>query len=523
MCGIIGYNGCGDATLFIGQGLKNLEYRGYDSYGSGFVTPKALFLHKSTGELPPHYDKFLKNKVESKCGIGHVRWATTGKNITKNSHPHYGGKNKNILLVHNGIISNYQKLKRILLKEGFNFISETDTEVLAHWIHYKNHTQIQGDFACLFIKQNEEVIYAVRRNTPLFLARINDANILSSSLNVFDDLATNYEYVELTNDKIYKIGKTKIDANWREVNNNSDSRRTAAIITLEEIKDQETILHNHVNKLNKTKLVMFGCGSSYNAAIIAKHFFHKNKFSDVEVSLPSEIKELDSKAQYIAISQSGETKDVLDMARKLHHYKLCAITNRKHNTLENLADKTIYLNCGIEIGVAATKSFTSTLNTLCQLAGERINEAALSRGIHKVLNTHYPKVPKSFKRFNNIFLFGSGVIHHVNCEGALKLKEMAHTHAEAINIAEMKHGPITLIDRDNLSIFVTEDQKTLESIEQVKARNGEVLLLTVPKMPSELENLILVSIYLQIIALELGRIRGINVDRPVNLAKCITI
>lgn len=534
MCGIIGYNGINDATLFIGKGLKYLEYRGYDSYGSAFISElNKIFIHKSKGCVLCNYDKFLRTKVKSKCGIGHARWVTTGKNTIKNSHPHYGGKNKDIALVHNGIISNYKELKTILIQRGYTFQSETDTEVLAHWIHLTNSfDEIEGDFACLFIKKNIPNIYTIRRNTPLFIANVNNGNILSSSINVFDMFSSNYDYLELENNKLFEINKDKININWHK--RSSLENKYTVKTTLEEIKEQTFQNIKTTVKLKKNKkLVIFGCGSSYNASLLSKHFFYKNNFINVEVVLPSELKNISPKTQYIAVSQSGETKDVLNVARQ-HQKIFYAITNKENNTLEKLAKKTIYLDCGTEVGVAATKSFTSTLSLLCQLAGEHINTEKLNNVIHKIFNTHYPRKFRKFAKIEHIFLLGHGSFHHVNLEGALKLKEMANIHAEAIHISEIKHGLITLINKNTLSIF-TGNEKVEETIDQIKARNGKILLLSqeeltsennliiMPKITGELESLIVVTIYLQIIALELGKIRGVNVDHPANLAKCVTV
>jgi len=539
MCGIVAYNGIYKASWYIQESLKHLEYRGYDSYGCALLNDNKVFIHKDTGFVKQNYASYLNKFIESSCGIGHVRWATNGVANKANAHPHKGGEN--ITLVHNGIIQNCNYLKKRTKK--YKLKGDTDTEVLAHYLDSNLHNlekalkEVEGDYAILFLVKGSHSIFAACNNIPLYLAHTKQGNLLASSTNVFDEVLINYEFIRLEDNKLLKIDKKKKRLNWQSrknsnLNNKNKIEKSNGYITLREIKKQQEVIKNFKpKKLNldkKKKVILFGCGSSYNAANISKYFFRDAGFENIEVYIPNELRYLNLNGQYIAISQSGETKDVLDIARSLNNFT--AIVNSKNTTLEKLATRTLHLECEPEIGVAATKTVTATMLMLLGITG-----SCLRLDISALFNKYYPKMPNWLENIEKCFLFGNGIAYYCNLEGALKLKEMACIHAEAVYASEVKHGPIALINEKMLSIFVLIEEKfqkyILDNISQVKSRGGKILVIA-PKhlyndtdlleIPSE-SNAFTLIVYLQLLAWELGRLKGTNIDKPVNLAKCVTV
>ena len=578
MCGIVGFIGNPkNNAKFVYEGLKSLEYRGYDSYGMAFLKGQEVRINKNVGMLDENARKWAEDQ-SCNIGIGHVRWATNGKVNKENAHPHLGG---NIALVHNGIIKNVESLNC-----NYNLQGETDSEVLTHWINdihlntdswnlFFKLKEIQGDYAVLFFKKGLNRLYASCRNIPLYVAKKDNDYYVASSLNVFDEILHSYEFIKLEENSVAIIENGLTVYNQERVSNHHDWIKEESkpilrmepednqngSITLSEIKEQKKYLFEMdyreygLNLDKDKKLIMFGCGSSYRAAKVAKYFFRDQGFNNVEVYFPNELRylEFNKDAQYMAISQSGETKDVLDVVRKVQgKNNIIAITNRVNSTLDRLANHSIYLNCGVEKGVAATKTYTATLVRLLNCASNRevFDYVAkdLNNCLDQIFTSHYPEVPKHWfprsNHFENIFLFGEGISHHVNMEGSLKLKEMAVVHAEAIYTTEVKHGPLALLNEETSSIFVITDERNeylLDNVRQVRSRGGKVLILThkdldlkgnfsdchfiyMPSMNNTYyADAFVLSIYWQLIALEIGRLRGTNIDRPQNLAKCVTV
>jgi len=423
-------------------------------------------------------------------------------------------------------------------------ISNTDTEILAHFLASninqleKALDEVEGDYAILFLVKGRSSIFAACKNIPLYLAYTREGNLLASSVNVFDEIFDNYSYTKLEDGKLFEIDKKRNSSlEWslkksKNHKNEKKSEKFNGYITLREIRKQQEITKNFKPKRlkldKKEKVILFGCGSSYNAANISKYFFRDAGFESVEVYIPNELKYLSIDGQYIAVSQSGETKDVLDVAKSLQSFT--AIVNGKNTTLEKLATKTLYLGCEPEIGVAATKTVTATMLTLLSIAGSSLN-----LDISCLFNQYYPKIPSWLKNIKKCFLFGNGIGYHCNLEGALKLKEMACIHAEAVYASEVKHGPITLINEKMLSIFVLIEEKfqkyILDNISQVKSRGGKTLIIAPKNLYSDKDLLeippnsdcFILTVYLQLLAWEIGKLKGTNIDKPVNLAKCVTV
>jgi glucosamine--fructose-6-phosphate aminotransferase (isomerizing) len=527
MCGIIGYNGYKKCKNTLIKYLKVIEYRGYDSFGLVFMNDNDLVVHKDVGTVGEYGEPI---QTDSTCGLGHVRWATNGLPTKINAHPHIGGDN--LALVHNGIIKNVDEIRT-----RHRHVSQTDTEVLAHYISDNIEdidtaiNKVEGDFAIAFLLKNQDFIYLYCRNTPLYIANANHGNIVASSANVFKNL----KYQRVEDNKIVRLGKHYTSDKWTQsVQVGWGEAPVKGFITVREIEEQKNIdLPDDTITLAKDKkIVIFGCGSSYNAANISKFFFSQ----EVEVLLPDEIN-YSSSNNYLAISQSGETADILKIAKVVHPY---SIINTQHSTLEMLSRKTMHLKCGVEVGVAATKTFTATLLALMSIAlpeASKVVKDELRVLFSKVFKKYYPKIPEWMQSVDNMFLLGSGITHYCNIEGSLKFKEMALIHAEAIYLTELKHGPIALINKAVSIVVINKKEHVAsaqETISQIKSRGGQFIILANEnlglnedfiKMPScqELSSPFITLLYLQLLAAEIGRLKGINIDKPKNLAKCITV
>lgn len=538
MCGIIGYKGKQQALSVMRRLMHCLDYRGYDSHGVCFTVGDDFYIHKALG--PTNLEGI---DVDSHCGIGHVRWATNGEVSIENAHPHIAD---NLALVHNGIV---RDLKSISLS-GSQCLGTTDTEVLAHWLSqassYKDALANVGDYAVIFLVKGKNTLYVASNGIPLYVARVDGDYYIASSVNVFQETFDSYEYADIEGQYL-EFGEPNLQ--WKKATGTPKvvlpvGESYNGIVTLSEIKEKCYCPEETLSLDSNKKLIMFGCGSSYNAALISRYFFRDVGY-ETEVFIPSELRHLPHfRAQYLAISQSGETKDVLDMGKYLKSggMPFDAIVNSESSSLERMANNTLHLRCGAEMGVAATKTFSATLWSLLATAQPlRAKQTALmlKKAYPLIFGPFYPTIPAYLRAFNSVFLFGGGITHYVNLEGALKMKEMAGVHAEAVPAAEVKHGPIVLINDQTLSIFVlindTYDEQIMENISQVACRGSKVLVLTnndrdykgevihMPDQGDNFTNSFIATIYLQLIAWELGSLRGANIDRPLNLAKCVTV
>ena len=598
MCGIIGYIGKKEQIPLLINGLKKLEYRGYDSAGICVIDQHKLKTVKKKGrisELENHED--LKN-LSGNIGIAHTRWATHGEPSELNSHPHLDCKNQ-IAIVHNGIIENYSSLKKLLINEGHFIKSDTDSEIIAHLIEkfYEEDLEkavvkalnlIEGTFGLAIISANEDKIIAAKKGSPLIIG-IGDGEMFVAS-----DISAILEH---TNKIIYlKDGEialiTKNSCSVKKLNGEFVDKKIHEIqwtidqiekghfkhFMLKEIFEQPEVIENAIrgrikeNKIKLTlnidfekiqKIFLTACGTSWHSALIGKHLIEKIAKIPVEVDYASEFRYRDPLINendlVIVISQSGETADTFAAIKeaKTKKAKTLGIVNVVGSTISREVDSGIYLHAGPEIGVASTKAFTSQIATLTLLAlyirqekglelDQRILEELkkIPEKINQVLenSNKIKEIAKKFENSNNFLYFGRGINFPVALEGALKLKEISYIHAEGYPAAEMKHGPIALIDKQMPVVFLATkselSQKILSNIEEVKARGGRIIgivnkdnfeiskfvdyLIEVPETIEELSPIIN-TIALQLLAYYIADLKKLDVDKPRNLAKSVTV
>ncbi|MBN2189674.1 MAG: glutamine--fructose-6-phosphate transaminase (isomerizing) [Candidatus Aureabacteria bacterium] len=607
MCGIIGYIGKGNVKDILVEGLKRLEYRGYDSSGIAVINRGRITCTKAVGNISKLEEKISGKKMPGNVGIAHTRWATHGSPILKNAHPHMDIRNR-IAVVHNGIIENFQYLRNKLTKKGVRFRSDTDTEVLAHLIsqNFKGNLseavrnslkQVEGTYGIAVIcSDTPNEIVAAKKGSPLIVAVGKDEMFVTSDLSATlrhtkkiipledNEMAIirpdNYEIKDIENVPVLK----KIE----EVSWNIDMIEKGGYrhFMLKEIHEQPESITNSMrgridealsssrlggllvfgNKLKKVeKIIISACGTSWHAGLIGEYMIEDLARIPVEVEYASEFRYrnpiLNEKTLIIAVSQSGETADTLAAMReaKIKNSIIMGICNVVGSSIARESDGGIYLHAGPEIGVASTKAFTSQVTVLLLLALHfgRMNDLSKSKSkeIIDELRTIPSKVETILKEENKIkklaelyfnknnFLYlGRGYNFPTALEGALKLKEISYIHAEGYPAAEMKHGPIALIDKDMpVVVIATSDtvyDKIISNIQEIKARNGKVIavvnkgdtkikkladhVISIPKT-MEILSPLLTIIPMQLLAYHIALKRGCNVDQPRNLAKSVTV
>jgi len=617
MCGIIGYLGEKKAFPILINGLKKLEYRGYDSAGICINDNFQLTLVKKRGKVAELEKDFLNEygvcsldgsscetrkelvEVNGNMGIAHTRWATHGEPNQINAHPHFDCK-REIAVVHNGIIENYSVLKEILQKEGHIFCSKTDTEVISHLIEkfYEGDLEsavlkalklIEGTFGLAVISKREKKIVAARRGAPLVLGIGEKENIVASDAVAILPYTKKVIYLEdgevvvLTEDdySIKSFNGDHIEKSIEEIKWTAGEieKKGYKHFMLKEIFEQpqaiENTLRGRIDKDNNIKLsididfknikriVIIACGTSWHSALIGKYLIEKIAEFPVEVDYASEFRYrnpiVGSEDLVLAISQSGETADTLAALREAKNRgaKTLGIINVVGSTIAREVDSGIYLHAGPEIGVATTKAFSCQTIALLLfalfLAQQKRKEIekeffeeiiSLPQKIQEVLKNSDKIIllAEKFKGSKNFLYLGRGVNFPVALEGALKLKEISYIHAEGYPAAEMKHGPIALVDSEMPVVFIaTKDHtyaKILSNMEEVKARGGQIIavvneagsdianltenIITVPRCREELMP-ILNTIPLQILAYHIADLKGLDVDKPKNLAKSVTV
>jgi glucosamine--fructose-6-phosphate aminotransferase (isomerizing) len=609
LCGIIGYVGDKDVVPLLIDGLKRLEYRGYDSAGIAVQTDGTITVEKVSGKITALEDRLAHINLKATSGIGHTRWATHGEPNTRNAHPHCDCHSK-IALVHNGIIENFALLRDLLIKVGHSFRSETDTEVLAHLIerfHERGKPlekavkgalgMVQGTYGIAVICADEpRKIVAARNGSPLVLGIGADEYFVASDVAAIMCHTRDVVYMDdgevavLTPDG-FTTATTEDHEVIKEVERITWSLEMAekggySHFMLKEIFEQPTSMRNalagrllldrgraHLGGLNLTeeeirgisRIVITACGTSWHAGLIGEYMLEEYARIPVEVEYASEFRYrdpvLDPSTLVIVISQSGETADTLAAMREARQRgaKVLGICNVVGSSIAREADGGIYLHAGPEIGVASTKAFTSQVVVLMLLtmhlasvrlpgfnAGPRIARALLElpRQVEGILNRNdqIKEIGLEYSTNNNFLYLGRGYNFPVALEGALKLKEISYIHAEGYPAAEMKHGPIALID-DKMPVVViaVRDgayEKIMGNVEEVKARGGRVLAIAsegdeeiakkadhVFYIPSALPALtpVLAVVPLQVLAYHIAVMRGCNVDQPRNLAKSVTV
>jgi glucosamine--fructose-6-phosphate aminotransferase (isomerizing) len=623
MCGIVGYVGQQQAAPILVEGLRRLEYRGYDSAGLSIFDGSALVTAKKKGKIDEGLARDVaRQPLAGTVGIGHTRWATHGPPSDENSHPHLDQTGR-IAVVHNGVIENYDRLRERLLKEGSTFRSATDTEVLAHLIgeHYQKVKQgkdgkttqngqnplalavmnalreVIGTYGLAVICSDwPGVIVGARRGSPLIVGVGEGENFLASDasaivahtrqavyLNDYDVVT-----VEANDFQVANLGSdtAKVQISQIEFDASAAERGAFPHYMLKEIFEQPRTVTNAMRGrvahdeatakfggLNMTtaelrdveRIVIPACGTSWHAALLGEYLFEEFAHIPTEVEYASEFRyrnaPIEKHTLVLVITQSGETADTLAGLResKRRGHKVLAICNVVGSTIAREADGGIYLHAGPEIGVASTKAFTSqvTVLTLLALLMGRIRMLSNSRGLQLIRaleavpaqmesilarNDAIKKIALKYASAEDFFFLGRQHNFPVALEGALKLKEISYIHAEGYPAAEMKHGPIAMIDEKTPTVFVipsdTHYEKAMSNLEEIRARKGPVIAIAsegderiankvddviyVPRTADQLYPL-LTAVPLQLLAYHIAVVRGCDVDKPRNLAKSVTV
>ena len=609
MCGIIGYVGKREAEPLLLEGLRQLEYRGYDSAGLATITGPRLHLRRKAGRVA-QLGELLREKPAAGClGIAHTRWATHGPATDGNAHPHFTGIGQDaVAVVHNGVIENYAGLKRQLQADGVTFLSDTDTEVIAHLIA-KNLAgdlveavqrvlpMLKGTYGLAVVSpRNPDVIVAARLGSPLVLGIGDGENYLASDPSALAEHTAKVVYLQdhqmavLTAESFQVLdgGRDPVSTEVQTIDWERGEADRAAFphYMLKEIYEQPEALENamrgrlseadataHFGGLNldpqqlrrAERLILTGCGSSYHAALVGEYLLEEFARIPVEVEYASEFRyrnpPIDRNTIVIAITQSGETADTLAALKesKRKGHPTLSICNVVGSSIAREADGGVYLHAGPEIGVASTKAFTSQVTVLAMLALylgrlrhlSSLQGADIMTGLHglpdllrKTLRCHteVKRIAQHYADAANMLYLGRQYLYPVALEGALKLKEISYIHAEGYPAAEMKHGPIALVDEETPSVFLLPRgaifDKVMSNLEEVKARGGPVIAIAcegdeevaaradeviyVPDVPDYLQPLVSV-VPLQLLAYHIALLRGCDVDKPRNLAKSVTV
>ena len=592
MCGIIGYIGDKNPIDILISGLKNLEYRGYDSSGIAIKNSKEQQIIKSVGKISNLEEKIKKeNIIDANMGIAHTRWATHGIPNEQNAHPHKVGK---VTLVHNGIIENFNELKEKLKNEGIIFKSDTDTEVVAALINKyfdkedknpidainKSLKDVKGSYALGIMFDGIDKIYAVRKDSPLIIG-INDKEyFLASDITAIINETNKYilldtnEIAELTKNSI-KITKNKEEITKEikiaDISKEATDKLGYEHYMLKEIMEEPILLEKTLKPylenleilpdLSKYEEIhIVACGSAMYAGMVGKSLLEEYANTKVEIDVASEYRYkniiYNKKTIVILISQSGETADTIAAMRKAKENKIdtLAIVNVKTSTIARETDQQLFIEAGSEIAVATTKAYMLQVAILSLLSIKVAKEKGLiknqieileefkklPRRIKEVLDKRetYLEVAKKIYMKENIFFIGRKIDYAICLEGSLKLKEVSYIHSEAYQAGELKHGTISLIEKDMPVFAVITDSeikdKTISNVEEVKSRGAKTYILTteelkdsendiiVPSMNKFVQPLLIVPI-LQLIAYETAKLRNCDIDKPKNLAKSVTV
>ena len=587
MCSIIGYAGKSSAASVLVDSLKRMEYRGYDSVGIATIESSKIFVRKDVGKVIEVEKSLRLGNMPGHVGIGHTRWATHGGINQINAHPHTDCEN-NIMIVHNGIIENYKQIKEELLANGHIFQSQTDSEVIAHLmeLHYKKKHDVKqaiietckmlrGSYAFVAIFRSG-LVAGTRLDEPLIVGMGKDGNFISSDVLGF--LEYTDKSIFLDNQDIVILDEQNV--NFFDFNGNAVFRPITQVAwelgdidkgkyshyTIKEIHEQQNsilkafrsnkeTITKFVNIISDSKNIFItGSGTSFHSALLAKYLL--NKFSNIrtEIVMSSEfdymLGPLDEKSVLIAISQSGETADVLHSVKmaKQKHAKILSIVNVSTSSLARISDHFISTNCGPEIGVAATKSFTGQLAILYsifeKLCANKIDINVFintfNESIKRILSLeeHIETIAEKIKKSQDIYILGKSLHYPIALEGSLKIKELAYIHAEGIAAGEIKHGPLALIETNTVVIVINPYDETftdtLNSVYEMKSRGAKIIGISNQnnvnydyfiRLPTidELMYPILEIIPLQILSYYLALKKDANPDYPRNLAKSVTV
>ena len=581
MCGIVGYIGFREPKDVLIEGLKTLEYRGYDSAGIALKNDTSVQIIKEVGRIASLEEKVNKEKlIASHIGIAHTRWATHGGVTVTNAHPHTIGR---VTLVHNGIIENATELKEKLSSEGVLFKTETDTEVLTALIDYyydndpimaieKAIKEVRGSYALAIIFRDQDKLFAVRKDLPLIVGYGEDEYFVASDISAIINYTNRYslldenEIVTLNFDgiSVVKEGK-KVEKEILVTELTAESREKCGYehYMLKEIMEEPVVLEKTLKPFIEDfdsifdiseyeEIHIVACGSAMYAGMIEKSLIEENSNIRVLCEVASEYRYkkvlYDRKTLVIAISQSGETADTIAAMRKAKENGALtlAIVNVKGSTIARESDRQIFIEAGPEIAVATTKAYILQVAIMallaCRVAGKREVTSELGklpRLLKEVIDRRdtYLEIAKKISDREDIFFIGRKIDYAISLEGSLKLKEVSYIHSEAYQAGELKHGTISLIDKGTpVFAITTEDdirEKTISNICEVKSRGAMIIvvsneevegdyLIKVPRV-SEFLQPILVVPCLQLIAYEVAKIRGCDIDKPKNLAKSVTV
>jgi glucosamine--fructose-6-phosphate aminotransferase (isomerizing) len=610
MCGIVGYIGFRNAKDVLIQGLESLEYRGYDSAGIAILDEDNIIIEKAEGKLQNLKNKLNNIKLEGTSGIGHTRWATHGIPTDYNAHPHIDCKGE-FVVVHNGIIENFLELKKELLKKGHKFISDTDTEVIAHLIeeYYENDLEfavkmavnhLDGAYALGIISKKEpDKLIAVKKGSPLVLGVGDKENFIASDIPALLSYTDKVIYLDegevavLTQNevKITTLKNTPVFKRLNTIEMDKESAQKGGFphFMLKEIYEQPSVITDtlrgrinerdwsvnldeiglskaEIKKINHINFV--ACGTAYHAGLMGKYFMEELAHIHSSCDVASEFRYrnliIDKEKDFtILISQSGETADTIAVMRKVQSEsgRLMGIVNVVGSTIAREIGRVLYTRAGIEIGVAATKSFITQLTAVFLLSiyfGKIRGSITLEKEqkllkelfhlpqlIDKYLELNSTKIKDIIEKYTNakscLFL-GRHYNYPISLEGALKLKEISYIHAEGYPAGEMKHGPIALIDPEVPTVAIATNSfiypKTISNILEVIARKGKVIAIVTEgneEIKDQVEDIIYVpqtseeiapflnTLPIQLIAYYAADLKGCNVDKPRNLAKSVTV
>ena len=609
MCGIVAFKGDkkkGSKVIF--DGLKLLEYRGYDSCGIGVIDDNQIKTFKWKGRVLNTEKKFKATKIQPQLAIGHTRWATHGVPNNTNAHPIISFK-KEFAIVHNGIIENYKELKKVLKKEGYKFFTDTDTEVMVNFIELcvlnsdsidkgisYALSRIEGAFGIVLIKKSDpDIMYAARKGSPLAFGKKGNNFFIASDATPIIEYTKKIIYLENGhllkingNDfEVFDFNLNKMPKEFKEVDIELQKVEIGDFESymLKEIMEQpdslsQTMLGRVKNNniilggiqsytkplINTKRIIIIGCGTSWHAGLVAEYFFEKYIKVPVEVEYASEFRyrfPIINKGDIVfVISQSGETADTLEATRiaKKKGAIVLGIVNAVGSSIARITDEGCYLHAGPEIGVASTKAFTSQLMVLLMIGIKvaLIKKNITTKKFHKMISeiqqipkkinealkesNNIKKISKKIFNKNHALFLGRGNNFPVALEGALKLKEISYIHAEGYPAAEMKHGPIALIDKEMpvIAICTKSDEydKMISNIREVGSRNAIVVgvidkendhvkdyldySIMVPSTSKDFTPIIN-QIPLQLLAYHCAVLRGCDVDKPRNLAKSVTV
>ncbi|PIN87108.1 glutamine--fructose-6-phosphate transaminase (isomerizing) [Candidatus Woesearchaeota archaeon CG10_big_fil_rev_8_21_14_0_10_44_13] len=581
MCGIIGYIGDKEAYPILVNGLKRLEYRGYDSAGVAIISGKKLAINKVVGRVE-NLAKTDGKKMHGSIGIAHTRWATHGKPSIENAHPHLDCSGK-IAIIHNGIIENYLELKNRLKKHKFS--SETDSEVIAHLVeeNYKSSKgnlkdavsatikELYGTYALCIIHSEKEEIVVARNGSPIVIGIGKGENLIASDVSAIVEYTKKIIYLDDFEMALVKKDSVRIfDKNGKEIKKEIRAidwdltmaeKQGYEHFMLKEICEQPDVIRNTLNVEIKgmkadaiRRIFVVACGTAYHAGLVGKYIIEKVAGIPVIVDAASEFRYRDpliGKGDlFIAVSQSGETADTLAALRlaKQKGAKTLGIINVMNSTIAREADSVIYTRAGIEIGVASTKAYTSQM-IIFYLLAEKLAKKEI-RGLKElpilmqkiIEGNQIDKIAKKYFKVYNFIFMGRNINYPTALEGALKLKEISYIHAEGYAAGEMKHGPIALVTDQvpTVAIAVKDSvySKMVSNMQEVKARNGKIIAIAtegdkeigkyaddvifIPKT-DEILTPVLAVVPLQLLAYKIAEMRDCDIDKPRNLAKSVTV